>query len=105
MSCNFSEDGTMVVCGNFAEVLPEKPKDFNYETNAKWLEPYPKELERKRVGKTTCDCKQIETHYAPWYGYTWFHSKDCALLKRVEERPQLKNLWCFDNIELIGYSD
>lgn len=105
MSCDFSEDGTMVVCGNFAEVLPEKPKDFDYERDAKWLEDYPKDLERIKIGKTTCDCKKIETHYAPWYGYSWFHSEDCALLKRVKERPQLLNLPAFDNVECIGYSD
>jgi len=103
MGCKFFEGGIM--CGNFAEVLPEKPKDFDYESDAKWLEPYPKEMERIRIGKTTCDCKQIETHYAPWYGYSWFHVKDCALLKRVKERPQLLNLPAFYNVECIGYSD
>ena len=105
MSCNFSEDGTMVVCGNFAEVLPEKPKDFDYQDNAKWLEPFPKDWERIKIGKTTCDCKQMETHYAPWYGFTWLHSDECALVKRVEAHPQLKNLWCFEDVKTIGYSE
>lgn len=106
MGCLSDDEGTIFVCGNFAELLPEKPKDFDYESDAKWLEPWPKEWpDRVTIGKTTCDCKQIETHYAPWYGFTWYHNKECALIKRVEERPGLKNLWCFENVELIGYSD
>lgn len=106
MGCLTNDDGTMFVCGNFAELLPEKPKNFDYMRDAKWLEPFPKEWEkdRIRIGKTTCDCKQIETHYEPWYGFTWYHSKECALIKRVEERPGLRNLWCFENVECIGYS-
>lgn len=95
----------ITVCGNFAEVLPEKPKDFDYETDAKWREPYPKKWKRITIGKTTCDCKEMETHFQPWYGYSWFHSKECALIKRVEERPGLRNLWCFENVETIGYSE
>jgi len=102
-----SQDVKMVVCGNFAEVQPEKPKDFDYMSSAKWLEPFPKEWQNDRIkiGKTTCDCKQIETHYAPYYGHTWYHSKECALIKRVEQTPGLRNLWCFENVELIGYSE
>jgi hypothetical protein len=49
MSCLTNEDNTMFVCGNFAEVLPEKPKDYDYETDAKWLEPYPEDLEHITV--------------------------------------------------------
>lgn len=95
----------LIICGNFAEVLPEKPKDFDYEDNCKWMEPYPADLDRIKIGKTTCDCKQIETHYAPYYGFTWFHSKECALIKRVEASPGLRNLWCFDDVETIGSSE
>lgn len=99
------DGGGIVICGNFAEVLPEEPKNFDYMSDAKWLEPYPKKWERIKIGKTTCDCKKIETHFQPWYGFTWYHSKDCALIKRVKERPQLRNLWCFENVEVIGYSE
>jgi len=105
MSCNFSEDKTTVVCGNFAELLKEKPKNFDYMSSGKWLEDYPKTWERITIGKTTCDCEKIEEHYAPYYGFKWYHNKDCALIKKVEEKPQLRNLWCYDNIEYIGCSD
>jgi len=27
-----------------------------------------------------------------WYGVSWFHSKDCALMKYIDSRPQLCNL-------------
>lgn len=97
--------GDVIICGNFAEVLPEKPKDFNYDTDAKWLEPYPKDAERITIGKTTCDCKQIETHFAPYYGFTWYHTDKCALLQRVKARPQLRNLPAFWGVETIGYSE
>ena len=97
---------TSYICGNFAKLLKEKPKDFDYmEDSGKWLEPYPKELERIRIGKSTCDCVEIETHYAPYYGFTWYHNKECAIIKRVEERPGLVNLWCFENYKTIGYSE
>lgn len=98
----------MAICGNFSEVLPEKPKDFDYESDAKWMEPYPKAWEKQgriKIGKTTCDCVEIEAHYQPWYGFTWLHSKACALIKRVEANPGLRNLWCFEDVETIGYSE
>jgi len=103
MSC-ISGNG-MTICGNFAEVQESKPQNFDYDSDAKWYEPYPKDWERIKIGKTTCDCKKIETHFAPWYGYTWFHTEECALLKKVKERPQLMNLPAFYNVETIGHSE
>lgn len=105
MGCISDEDGTMFMCGNFAERTDKKPKDFDYQSDGKWYEPYPKELERITIGRTTCDCTRIKTDYAPWYGFTWSHSDECALIKRVKEHPQLRNLWCFDGVETIGYSE
>lgn len=103
MGCQISDN--MVICGNFAEVLPEKPKDFDYDSDAKWLEPYPEKWERIKIGKTTCTCQKIETHYQPWYGYSWFHTDECALMQRVKDRPSLLNLPAFWNVKTIGYSD
>lgn len=95
----------VAICDNFAEVQDKKPENFDYMSDANWLETYPKDWERIKIGKTTCDCKQVETHYAPYYGFTWYHSKECALIKRVEAQPQLMNLPAFWNVETIGYSE
>lgn len=97
--------GNGFICGNFNEVLPQKPENFGYDQDAKWMEPYPPKWKRRVIGKTTCDCKQIETHFQPWYGYSWYHSNDCALMKRVEARPGLLNLPAFYDVEVIGYSE
>lgn len=97
--------GGVIVHGNFAERTEHKPANFDYESDAKWYEPYPPELERITIGKTTCDCKRIKTDYAPWYGFTWWHDDDCAIVKRVKERPSLLNLPAFYDYELIGYSE
>ena len=96
--------GNVIVCGNFAEVQPSKPANFDYDSDAKWLEPFPKDWERIKIGKTTCDCEQIETHYEPWYGFTWFHTEKCAIVRRVKEKPGLLNLPAFYDYETIGYS-
>lgn len=47
---------------------------------------------RHKIGKVECDCKFCEEHYQPWYGVSWFHSKDCALMKYIDSRPQICNL-------------
>ena len=60
---------------------------------------------RVTIGKTTCTCTQVHEHYQPWYGFTWYHSDDCALIRAVKERPGLLNLPAFENVEIIAHSD
>lgn len=96
--------GDVIVHGNFAEVLPEKPKDFNYETDAKWLEPYPEEWkERVRIGSVICTCKTVEVHYAPYYGFDFYHQDSCNLMRQVKARPQLMNLPAYDHLPAIVF--
>lgn len=96
--------GDVIVHGNFAEVLPEKPKDFNYEHDAKWLEPYPKEwADRVRIGKVICTCKVVEVHYAPYYGFDFYHTKGCNLMRQIKARPQLVNLPAYEDLPNIVF--
>lgn len=83
--------GGVVVCGNFAEVLPDKPESLDYESSAKWVEPY--ELEwREVMGDAICSCTTVEVHYAPYYGFDYYHSETCSLMRKLKSQPQIENL-------------
>lgn len=60
---------------------------------------------RKNIGKVVCDCKEVVENYAPFYGFTWYHSNDCALMKYISSRPSLKNLWQVDTSTVIAQSE
>lgn len=90
MSC-IVEDG-MAICGNFAEVLPAKPKDMDYDRSYKWIEPYSFEW-RETLGTAVCSCKTVKVYYAPYYGYDYYHNENCNLLRKLEAEPQIHNLY------------
>lgn len=79
-------DEGMAICGNFAERLAEKPKDFDFEADAKWWEDYPFEW-REQVGGTVCNCKRVKVNYQPWYGYDYFHQDNCFLVQKYHNTP------------------
>lgn len=83
--------GGLVICGNFSEVLPEKPKDFNYEKTAKWLEPYNMNW-REVMGDAICSCATVEVHYAPYYGWDYYHRPTCSLMRKLRSQPGIANL-------------
>jgi hypothetical protein len=60
---------------------------------------------REKIGKVECDCKEVREIYAPYYGWTWEHSDDCALIKQLEKKPQLGNLWCYQSLPIIAQSE
>jgi len=69
------------ICGGaplLTEKRPENWLDIGYRIfvpfTFKW---------REKIGKFECNCKVVEEWYQPWYGFTWFHEKDCALMKQV----------------------
>lgn len=96
--------GDVIIHGNFAEVLPEKPKDFDYEQDAKWLEPYPKEFEyREKIGSVICTCKKLEVHFAPYYGFDYYHTEDCNLLRQLKDRPSLLNLPWYEHLPAVVF--
>lgn len=78
------------VVGNFNKITKRKPKNWT-ETGYKIIVPF-KFKWRHKIGKVECDCKVCEEHYAPYYGFDWYHSKECALIKHIEKRPQILNL-------------
>ena len=78
------------ICGNFNPVTKRKPRNW-VSTGYKILVPY-KFKWREKIGNVECDCKECEEHYQPFYGWSWVHLKDCALMKFIERRPQILNL-------------
>ncbi len=93
------------ISGNFNKLSKRKPKnwvDNGYKIivrfDFKW---------RHKIGKVECDCKVCEEHYQPWYGTSWFHSKDCTLMKYIDSRPQICNLiqYCGQDLSLIAQTE
>lgn len=76
--------------GNFNKVTNRKPKNW-IDSGYKIIVPY-KFKWRHKIGKVECSCKVCEEHYQPYYGISWYHSQDCALLHYINSRPQLCNL-------------
>lgn len=78
------------ISGNFVQQTIRKPKNW-IDRGYKITVPYPFKW-REKIGKVKCDCKMCEEHYAPYYGISWHHSKECALIKHINKRPQILNL-------------
>lgn len=91
-----SKDGSVVVLGNFSEVKRYKTKDGfppGDWMDHDWKAIVPFDFEwRDKLGKVECDCKEVEIHHMPYYGFTWYHMKDCAIMKHYEKYPQMANL-------------
>ena len=101
MSCLHGEG--IVLCGNFAKVTRQKPKNW-INNSYKIIVPY-KFKWREKIGKVKCTCKNVEEHYQPWYGVTWYHSNDCALMQRIKKSPQLMNLWCYRHLPFLASTE
>jgi hypothetical protein len=93
------------ISGNFCNITKRKPKDWIYN-GYKIIVPY-KFKWRHKIGKVECNCKVCEEHYQPWYGTSWFHSKDCALMEYINARPQICNLAQYyeKDLSLIAQTD
>lgn len=93
------------ISGNFAKLSKRKPKNW-IEKGYKILVPY-KFNWREKIGKVECDCKVCEEHYALYYGVDWYHSKECALIKYINQRPQIQNLqqYCGRDLSLIASTE
>ena len=78
------------ISGNFNKITNKKPRNW-INRGYKIIIPF-KFKWRHKIGKVECDCKFCEEHYQLWYGFSWFHSKDCALMKYIDSRPQICNL-------------
>ena len=78
------------ICGNFVKPTKRKPKNW-VERGYKMLVKYPFKWRRK-LGKVECDCAEVEEHYQPYYGFSWYHGKDCAMMKHLRRYPGISNL-------------
>lgn len=90
MDCETFGNGS-AICGNFASLQNTKPEPFDYDHTAKWIEPYSFEW-RETLGKTICNCKNVEVNYAPYYGFDYFHMNGCNLIRKLAAEPQILNL-------------
>jgi hypothetical protein len=94
-----------VIHGNL-KVTKRKPRDINRDY--KIMRPYFFKW-REKIGKIECDCTEVLEAYMPYYGCTWYHSDDCALIKQMEAKPHLWNLWCYQHLPgfpaSFGYAD
>ena len=95
-------NGKVTIIGNFAKVTKKKPKDWMKDY--KVMVPYFFNW-REKIGKVTCDCTECLECYQPYYGRTWYHSDDCALMKQVKARPSLLNLWPYQSLPLIAHDE
>lgn len=102
-SLSFSSEG-MHISFSAAALPIEKVKPEGFDEPYRIMVPY-KFKWRVKIGKVECDCKEVEECYQPWYGFDWYHSEACALMRLVKEKPQLKNLWCYQGIERIASSE
>lgn len=88
MSC--ATGNGIAICGNFNELTKRKPKNW-IERGYKIVIPFNFKW-RDKLGKVECDCAEVEEHYQPWYGFSWYHLKSCAIVKHVEKYPGILNL-------------
>lgn len=93
------------ISGNFNKLTKRKPKNW-IENGYKIIVPFKFEW-RHKIGKVECDCVECEEHFEPWYGISWYHSKECALIKYINSRPQICNLnqYYGRDLSLIAQTD
>lgn len=92
------------ICGGSNHLkITEKP---DYESGYKMIVPY-KFKDRHKIGKVECDCNKMLEIYQPFYGFSWYHMEECALLKHLEKHPQIANLIQFwdHSFKLIAQSE
>lgn len=97
MGIAMSEDGNVVMLGNFTEAkryntedgLPDW--DDAWERDWKAIIPFPFKW-RDKLGKVECDCTECVIAHMPYYGYSWYHMDDCAMHKHFARYPQMANL-------------
>lgn len=100
--CELFNDGS-AICGGYPKLTKKKPKNW-IETGYQILTPY-KWKWRTKIGKVKCTCKEVKEIYKPYYGYTWEHTEECALMIQIKKRPQLLNLPAYYYLPVIGGSE
>ena len=90
-------NGKITMVGNFT-----RPKRYKDGKPKNWMDrdwkaiiPYPFEW-RAKLGKVECNCKEVIEAYQPYYGSTFSHSDDCAVMVHFRKHPQMQNIGDFD---------
>ena len=100
-------DGKIYIHGNFSEPKRYKngrPKNW-FNRDYKAIVPYPFKW-RTTLGKVECDCVEIVEAYQPYYGWTYFHSKECAVIKHYNKYPQMENfIGYYRDVNVIAQSE
>lgn len=89
-----------------ARIKKKKQKSKNWTTGYIMNVPYEFSC-RDKIGKIECDCKECEEHFTPYYGFSWYHLRDCAMMLHIKKHPQICNLPQFrdKNFKLIARTD
>lgn len=90
------------ICGGRADLVTERPKDI--DTAYSILIPF-KLKWREKFGGVECDCTEVIESYAPYYGFTLYHSDRCAIRAYLKKYPQREN-FCFEwDPRVIAHSE
>ena len=85
------DNGNITICGNFTKARRYKnmrPKNWDRDYKAivlfnfKWRD--------KKCG-IECNCKEVIEAYQPWYGFSYYHSDECAIIQYYKKHPQRFN--------------
>lgn len=82
--------GKVVVLGNFAKIRRGRPKVDNFMREYKAIVPFEFKC-RAKLGKVECDCTEVLECYQPYYGFSVYHSDECAMMKHYRKYPQMGN--------------
>lgn len=99
-----NKEGTIFIHGNFAKVKKGRPKRNPYDKEYKAIVPFDFKW-RAKLGRVTCDCKEVLECYQPYYGFTFYHSDECAIAKHLKKYPQMLNFFWESDPMCIAQSE
>jgi hypothetical protein len=96
-------NGKIIIHGNF-----ERPRRYKNGKPKNWIErdwkaliPYPFKW-RTKLGEVECDCVEVVEAYQPYYGSTWYHSEECAVMKHYRKYPGMENFMWDRDVRVIA---
>lgn len=92
------------ICGGTSglPLLKEAPKKYDEAYRA--LVPFDFKW-RAKLGKVECNCMHVIESFEPWYGFTIYHSYECAIRAHLKQWPQMENFFWDRNPRVIAMSD
>lgn len=84
--------GSATILGNFTKARRYKngrPRNW-IDRDYKAIVPFDFKW-RTKLGKVECDCVEVIEAYM-WYGWNYYHSNECAIMKHYRKYPQMANL-------------